>query len=163
MFTKVVVGALIISFLSVPLAERASADTNGWEAAGLVLAGAVGYAILNDIATSDSRPRHYVGVPVYRRPRTVRTYHVSYRPRRYWVAGHYESVTRKVWVDGFYEKVWVPPITRRVWVRGRRGRRGRGHWEQEIVECGHYRKVWREGYYDYRTVDVRVEGSWDYR
>ena len=157
MFTKIVVGVLLISLLSFPIAQTASADVNGWEAAGLVLAGAVGYAILSDIAESDSRPRYYVGVPVYERRPSVRIYRT--RQHREWVPGHYETEIEKAWIPGFYEKVWVPPVTRRVWVRRRHGR---GHWEEEIVRRGRYRKVWRDGYYEYRNVEVWIEGYWVY-
>ena len=65
MFTKTVAGVLLVTLLSFPIARTSYADVNGWEAAGLVLAGAVGYAILDDIADNSCRPRHYVGVPVY--------------------------------------------------------------------------------------------------
>ena len=44
MFGKAVVGILMVTLLSFPIARTASADVDGWEAAGLVLAGAVGYA-----------------------------------------------------------------------------------------------------------------------
>ena len=69
-------------------------------------------------------------------------------------------VTEKVWVEGYYEKVWVPPVTRKVWVRSRRGG---GHWEEEVLETGRYRKVWREGYWDYVEKRIWVEGYWEYR
>ena len=159
MFTKIVAGVVLITVLSVPLAQSSYADVNGWEAAGLVLAGAVGYAIINDAVSSDYQPRHYVGVAVYRRPPVVRTYRVSHRPHRIWIAGHYETVTKKVWVPGYHEKVCVPPVTRRVWVSGRYGR---GHWEEEIIRPGRYKRVWREGYYEYRDVEVWVDGYWQY-
>ena len=154
MFTKTVIGVVLITLFSFPIAQTSYADVNGWEAAGLVLAGAIGYAILDDVAESNSRPRHYVGVPVYERTRQVRVYHT--RSSREWIPGHYETRTEKVWVPGYWEKAWVPPVTRRVWVQDRRG----GHWETEIVRGGRYRKVWRDGFYDYREVSVWIEGRW---
>ncbi len=157
MFTKIVAGVLLITLLSFPISRPSYADVNGWEAAGLVLAGAIGYAILDDIAESNRRPRYYVGVPVYeRRHSTVRVYHTRYTPRREWIPGHYGTRTQKVWVSGCYEKIWVSPVTRRVWVRDRWD----GHWEEEIIRRGRYKKVWREGYYEYREAEVWVEGRW---
>ena len=71
MIKKTLVGVLLISLLAIPGAREARADVNGWEAAGLVLAGAVGYAILSDVA-DDNHVREYRGVPVYDRGPRVR-------------------------------------------------------------------------------------------
>jgi hypothetical protein len=157
MKTKIIVGLLMVTLLSFPITPRTYADVNGWEAAGLILAGAVGYAIIDDIADNHSRPRYYYGAPIYQPEPRVRVYQT--RQMRHWVPGHYEVQTEKVWIDGCYEKVWVPPVTQRVWVQPRNGR---GYWREDIVEPGHFENVWHKGYWDYQEVQVWVEGFWAY-
>lgn len=70
--------------------------------------------------------------------------------------GYWKTIEKKVWVPGYYEKVWVPPRTETIRHgkhRGHKGRyghpgkHGRGHQEVCVVREGYYRNVWHEGYY----------------
>jgi hypothetical protein len=157
MKTKIIAGLLMVTLLSFPITPRTYADVNGWEAAGLVLAGAVGYAIISDVAENHSGPRHFYGQPIYEPAPRVRVYQT--RPMRQWVPGHYETRMERVWVEGYYEKVWVPPVTRRMWVRHRNGG---GYWRDAVVEPGYFENVWREGYWANQETQVWIEGFWSY-
>ncbi|MCK6471081.1 MAG: hypothetical protein L6R28_04980 [Planctomycetes bacterium] len=57
----------------------------------------------------------------------------------------YRNVSQRVLVsDGYYSKVWVPPVY---------GYRRHGcHVHRYEVSCGYYRDVWHEPVYSYRTV-----------
>lgn len=57
----------------------------------------------------------------------------------------YRSHQQRVLVsDGYYSKVWVPPV----YATRRHGR----HVHRYEVRCGYYRDVWHEPVYSYRTV-----------
>ena len=69
--------------------------------------------------------------------------------------GHYETVYRKVWVDGCYRKQWVAPVYE---VREHCDDYGGYRSERVLVRHGYWRKVWEPGYYVKRAVRVWVPG-----
>lgn len=74
-------------------------------------------------------------------------------------SGRWEYVTRKEWVPGYYERVWVPEKREEIHHRAYTDRYGRYHraWtEVRIVRPAGYEKVWREGYYKTYTERVWV-------
>ncbi len=151
----------LVAALVLGPASLAQAGDREWATAGKILAGAVGLAILSDI-TSNQRPAYaYRGAPVYRRGRArcYRAPRVVYRPRRVWVEGYYVTREKKVWIRGYWEKRWIEPEYEEVWVETYHG----GHWERRLVREGCWRKVRREGYYEYQTVRDWVPGYWTTR
>lgn len=92
-----------------------------------------------------------------RRRHEVREYRERLRqPSYFWVAGHYETVCRQVWVEGCWRDVWVDAVyeTRidhcgrviRVCVRP-------GYWTR-VQDAGHFEtrevQVWVDGHYECR-------------
>lgn len=64
--------------------------------------------------------------------------------------GHWETIEKRVWVPGYHERVWVPPVTRTIHHPGYRDRCGRyipGRTEVRVIREGYYRNEWHEGYY----------------
>ncbi len=155
MLRKMIAVSLIAAILSAVPLTKSYAGEKEWATAGKILAGAVGFAILNELLSDDHHDarRVYVGRPIY---------HVkTSAPRRYWMPGRYVEVVEKEWIPGYFEKVWVPPRYERVWVSyGRHGRSG--HWEERLVSKGYYERIWHKGYYEYRTVRKWIPGHWEY-
>jgi hypothetical protein len=77
-------------------------------------------------------------------------YRASCAPTR-WVPAHYEIATRRVWVPGCRETVWIQPEYQ--WRRDAFGR-----WFRTCVSSGRHEVVQRPGYYKMRKVRVWVEG-----
>ena len=93
----------------------------------------------------DRHRRHGHG---FIRPRVF----IHSRPR-----GHWETVTRRVWVPGRYENEWVPEETERVYIRGHYDAWGNyvpGRTEIRVIRPARWERVWKEGYY--KTVTERV-------
>ncbi len=75
--------------------------------------------------------------PAPQRSKRFRSHQVNkphFRDRRF---GSYQIVYRTVREPGFYERVWIPPVSRVVCRRGIR--------VNVIVRPGYYKKVWRPG------------------
>jgi hypothetical protein len=72
---------------------------------------------------------------------------------RKWVAGHYETVHRKVWVPGTCEQVWQPAVYRHA--RDHCGRRVR-----VLVRPAGYVAVQRPGHYTTVCEQVWVPGRY---
>jgi hypothetical protein len=70
-----------------------------------------------------------------------------------WIPGHYETVSRPVWVEPCAEQVWVPAVYE--WRYHGCGRRYR-----ECARPGRFERVCRPGRYEVRAVQVWVEGAW---
>ena len=74
-------------------------------------------------------------------------------PRRIWVPGHYQWVTRQVWVPGWTEKIWIEPVYeyRDDYRRGRYRVLVRPGFWKDVYHPGHYEshrvRVWRPGYW----------------
>jgi len=71
------------------------------------------------------------------------------------VSGHYETVYRKVWVQGCYRKQWVPPVYE---LRQSCDDYHGDHSERVLVRRGTWRQVWEPGTYVKRAVRVWVPG-----
>ncbi len=163
MLTRVIATILIASVAVVALPQpTAYAGDKEWATAGKILAGVVGVAIVHEIATSGHRDRYvhvsrrYYGTPV-RRVRYVRS------PRRTWVPGHYEIRCERIWIEGYWEQIWIPPEYRQVRVT-RYDPWGRPvtHWKRVLVREGYYDRIWHEGYWETREVREWVPGHWAY-
>lgn len=70
-----------------------------------------------------------------------------------WVPGHYEIVSRPVYLAGCEDRLWVP--ARYGWLRDRYGRAFWG-----CIEPGHFLLTRQPGHYENRDVRVWVEGGW---
>ena len=73
-------------------------------------------------------------------------------PRRVWVPGHYVERIEYVRVPGRWERKWVPPVVRTVFVFG--------CWETVIVQEGYWTRVWIPPRTVPHTVRVWVPGRW---
>lgn len=70
-----------------------------------------------------------------------------------WVPGHYQSVTRKVWVPGATRREWRPPVHEiRFDPCGRKVR--------VLVRPGHWVHVAQPGHHELRVEQVWVPGRW---
>ena len=67
--------------------------------------------------------------------------------------GHYEVIEERVWVEGCWERVWVPDRYD-TWVDSC----GRTH--RRLVCAGHYETVRGPGHYETRTRRVWVQGGY---
>lgn len=74
-------------------------------------------------------------------------------PARQWIDGHYQTVTRQVWVPGRTERVWVPPTYATRYDAC-------GNPYQVQVQPGFWRTVQHPGCYENRTERVWVPGHW---
>ena len=75
---------------------------------------------------------------------------------RAWVPGHYQPVSRDVWVPAITRRVWVAPVIETrcdLWGRHFDVEVAPGHW-QDVIEPGHYER---------RTERVWVPGHWEAR
>ena len=80
------------------------------------------------------------------------SYRGAYASSRVWVPGHYESVSRRVYVPGPTRSVWVEPDYE--WQVGPCGVR------YVCVRAGHWKTVQLPGHYENRRVRVWREGTW---
>ncbi|MEM7308530.1 MAG: hypothetical protein AAF682_17745 [Planctomycetota bacterium] len=83
----------------------------------------------------------------YRTPRRVCA------PRKVWVPGRYDTVTRQVWIPGGKEKVWIEPL-----YQTRYDECGRPY--QVLVRDGYWTVRQLPGYYETRCEQVWVPGYW---
>jgi hypothetical protein len=86
----------------------------------------------------------------YGRSRAARSYAGAAR-----VSGHYETVYRKVWVEGRHRKQWMPPVYE---LRERCSVYGGYQSERVLVRHGYWRQVREPGYYVKRAVRVWIPG-----
>jgi hypothetical protein len=164
MLTRAIAVTLIAAVAVIALPRpTAYAGDKEWATAGKILAGVVGAAIIHKIATSDDNnrqvvvQRRYTGTTV-RRVRYVRS------PQRTWVPGHYEIRAERIWIEGYWEEVWIPPEYKQIRVT-HYDRHGRPYtvWKQVLVREGHHEKIWHEGYWETREVREWIPGHWEYR
>jgi len=76
----------------------------------------------------------------------------AHRPGYCWVPGHYEWVTRRVWIPGYWEEEYIPPVYERRFVNGSE--------VVVLVRAGYYQQYWVDGYYEHIRERVWVEGYW---
>ena len=151
------IAVMLIAAVAVIALPRptAYAGDKEWATAGKILAGVVG--------TSDDNNRRVV---VQRRYTGTRVRRVRYvrSPKRTWVPGHYEIRAERIWIEGYWEEVWIPPEYKRIRVT-RYDRHGRAYtaWEKVLVREGHHEKIWHEGYWETREVREWIAGHWEYR
>ena len=163
MLTKAIAVTLIAAVALVALpSSRAYAGDKEWATAGKILAGAVGVAIIHEIATSGNNTRVVRVHRTYREP--VRRVRYVRSPQRTWVPGHYEIRAERTWIEGWWERIWIEPEYKRIRVT-RYDARGRAYtvWQEILVREGHYEKIWHEGYWETREVREWIPGYWAYR
>lgn len=66
-----------------------------------------------------------------------------------WVAGHYETRYRQVWVNGYHNEVWVEPT----YLTAPDG-------QQIFWNSGYWKKIYVPGHYEVRPFQVWVPGAW---
>lgn len=78
-------------------------------------------------------------------------------PAPVWVPGHYQEVSRRIWVPGCVRQEYVPPV-----YEERRWRDYRGCWHVERVQIrpGTWRSVEEPGTWKVVCERIWVEGSW---
>jgi len=140
-----IVSILCFAIVSAPCAS-AFAGNQEWAVAGKILTGLIGLRALHRAAHHHTPPPP-AHVPVQPPPHRGRT----------WVEPHNTYQHTKVWVPGYWEKVWVEPVyeTRTV------HRRGRTFEERVLVSEGYWKQVWTDGYFRMERQVVRVPGHWE--
>jgi hypothetical protein len=132
-----------------------SHHSDGWETAGLIIAGAVGLAVVADALSTPTYSAPYYTQSTYVYPSapyyTQQTYIVQ-PAARMWVDGYYVESPQQLWVAGYYTTRWVGPVYDWVWTEG--GRR------QVLVSQGYQEKVWVPGCYKTQYVQTWVPGHW---
>lgn len=164
MLTRTIATVLIAAMAVVALPRPAAyAGDKEWATAGKILAGVVGAAIIHEIATSGREQRavyvsrQYYGEPI-RRVRYVQS------PQRVWVPGHYEIRCERVWIEGYWERIWIPSEYKDVRVT-KYDARGRmtTFWKRVLIREGYHDRIWHEGYWDTHEIREWVPGCWEYR
>lgn len=138
------VGGLTLVMIS-STAWAGNVQRNRWEGVALgVAATLLGQALLDH-----HRVVQYGPAPVPRTVQPSRDYHDTRSPAfGHRVPKHPEKQ--------HYQRVWVPPVYKKVWNPGHYNRRGRwlpGHWVQTQLKPGHWRKerVWSAHHNGQRT------------
>ena len=91
--------------------------------------------------------------PRYRGEKSYRSYHF---PRRVWVPGHYEHVSRKVFVPARSERVWIDPLYEtRIRSCGTRVR--------VLVRAGYWKEVCQPAHYVTRSEKVWIPGRFEWK
>ena len=121
-------------------------------AAALALVAAAPTASAQSPAASfGRRPMHRFSAPTFTTP-----YLAHRRPMpvsRMWIPGHRQRVQRRVWVEGQYERQWVPPgFETRLDQHGRPLR--------VLVREGRWTVAREPGHFKARWVEVWVDGHW---
>ena len=80
----------------------------------------------------------------------------AHAPRRIYVPGRYECVTKKVWVAGATHREWCPPV-----YETRCDLFGNPY--RALVQAGYYRTVQEPGFWDHQSERVWVSAHWETR
>ena len=94
----------------------------------------------------------YSGVSASVHSSAYGSYTRSYSSSRVWVPGHYESVSRQVFVPGPTRRVWVEPVHE--WRLGALGFR------YVCIRAGYWKTIQLPGRYETRCERVYVPGHW---